>query len=157
MNFWINDKGDYRKAPATPGLLKRVRRCKTKWKGHRHKGLINQLLVSGCNCMTSMVNFYLHMFIMLKFLLFQLILLLVSLSSLMFSSTRPSGPSWSSSRHVSVSAYLFVPSSAFLSRPLISPQITWSDPGLSLVNPPPLLNLFFFFIKKLINKKYKIK
>ena len=40
---------------------------------------------------------------------------------------------------VSLSLCLSVPSgAAYFSRPVIGPQITWPDPGLSLLNPPSL-------------------
>ena len=55
------------------------------------------------------------------------------------SPTRPSGPSWSWSWHVRVCVCVWCPlPMQFFSRPLIGPQITWPDPGLSLVNPPSL-------------------
>ena len=56
-------------------------------------------------------------------------------NSELFSPTRPSGPSWSESRHVRVFVIVFVclsPSNAIFSSPLIGPQVTWTDPGLSL-------------------------
>ena len=55
--------------------------------------------------------------------------------------TRPNGPSWSSSQHVRVFVCLCVwcplPMQFFF-RLLIDPQMTWPDPGLSLVNPRSL-------------------
>ena len=64
-------------------------------------------------------------------------------NSNLFHQLGPTGPSWSRSHHVRLSVCLCVclrclskggPRGA---KPLIGPQITWSDPGLSLVNPPP--------------------
>ena len=60
-----------------------------------------------------------------------------------FWSTRPSGPSWSSSCHVYLSVCLsvvFRHRVQFFFRPIIGPQVTWSVPGLSLP-PPPVLAL----------------
>ena len=51
--------------------------------------------------------------------------------------TGPSGPSWSSSRKVCVLCVVCPLPMRFILRPLIGPQVTWSDPGLSLVPPPP--------------------
>ena len=53
----------------------------------------------------------------------------------------PRGPSWSESRHVRLFVCVSVECPLpmrFFSRPIIGPQITWLDPGLSLVNPPSL-------------------
>ena len=52
-----------------------------------------------------------------------------------FSPTRPSGSSWSSSRKVCLSVCLISPFHVIFLTPLIGPQVTWSDPDLSLVPP----------------------
>ena len=49
----------------------------------------------------------------------------------------PSGPSWSKSRHVRMCVCLRHRMQFFF-RPLIGPQITRPDAGLSLVIPPSL-------------------
>ena len=71
---------------------------------------------------------------------------------LWYSPTRPSGPSgpsWSTSHKVCLFIYLSPSHAIFFeashwpsghlirSWPFIGPQVTWSDPGLSLVDPPP--------------------
>ena len=61
---------------------------------------------------------------------------------------------WSLGRffhRVPMSIYLSVclsPFHVFFLRPLIGPQITWSDPDLSLVDPPPLWGWFSKYCPK---------
>ena len=59
-------------------------------------------------------------------------------TNIFFSPTRPSGPRWSESRHVHVSVCVFdVPFPYNFFRPLIGPQVTWSDPCVSLALRSP--------------------
>ena len=62
------------------------------------------------------------------------------MTSVTFSPTRPSGPSCSSSRKVCLLSFVCPLPMQFFLRPLIGPRVTWSNPGLSLVDPPPLQN-----------------
>ena len=67
-----------------------------------------------------------------------------------FAQTRPSGPSWSSSRDVRRTSLIFFDFFLGLS---LAPQITWSDPGLPSVQPQTSLVKSYWLTNDLLASK----